>query len=312
MTIISDDPSWLPLIETNGILTYLTFACFAIVTYDWALTFGQEVELVWRQRCSSMTVLYLILRYAGFLYPFTDLLQGLPSVSIADNVGVSTVLAKSQEWSVVLFNAIVGVIMTKRLYAMYQGSRKMLIFLIAIVVAIMVNSVVITAIRSSYISGEELVLSGFHQCTLLGDKQSLEAEIGIFGSVWDILILCLAIWVVVKHFHEMRRPSEGWTVGDCFTILIKTHVHYFVGFAAASSFNLGLLSPALADSLTAEIIYTGFVQVVQVVQLFVLGPRLILSVRERNAELVANSDEETSMTAMTFPECVKESTESDV
>jgi len=71
------------------------------------------------------------------------------------------------------------------------------------------------------------------------------------------------------------------------------------------------MSPTLADSLTTEIIYTGFVQVFQVVQLFVLGPRLILSVREHNAKLVAN-DEGTAMTTMDFPECVKESTDSDV
>ncbi|KAG2351168.1 hypothetical protein BDR07DRAFT_1432987 [Suillus spraguei] len=38
---------------------YFEVAGFIVVTYDWALTFGQEVELVWRQRWSLMTVLYL-------------------------------------------------------------------------------------------------------------------------------------------------------------------------------------------------------------------------------------------------------------
>ncbi|KAG1883297.1 hypothetical protein F4604DRAFT_1737433 [Suillus subluteus] len=36
--------------------------------YDWALTFGQEVELIWRQRWSLMTFLYLIVRYVGMGY----------------------------------------------------------------------------------------------------------------------------------------------------------------------------------------------------------------------------------------------------
>ncbi|OAX33013.1 hypothetical protein K503DRAFT_560672 [Rhizopogon vinicolor AM-OR11-026] len=310
MTIVSDDPSWWPLIETNGIFTYFTFACLAAVIYDWALTFGQEVELVWRRRCSLMTVLYLILRYSGFLYPFTAMLSGLPSVSMADNVG--TILAKSQGWSTVSFNTIVGVVMIARLYAMYEGSRKMLIFLIVMVVATTINSVVTIAIGSSHISGEELVLSGLHQCILLGNKQILVAETWIFGSVWEVLILCLAIWIAVKHFRELRRPSEEWTIGDCFTILIKTHVHYFVGFTTAACLNLGLLSPTFENSLTAETIYTGFIQLAQVVQLFVLGPRLILSIREHNAKLVADSDEGTAMSTMAFPECVEESTGIDV
>ncbi|OAX32402.1 hypothetical protein K503DRAFT_870169 [Rhizopogon vinicolor AM-OR11-026] len=238
------------------------------------------------------------------------MLTGLPSVSMADNVG--TIIGKSQAWSTVSFNAIVGVIMIVRLHAMFQRSRKMLIFLIVIVMAVTINSVVITAIGISQISGEELVLSGLHQCILLGDNQILVAETWIVGSVLEVLMLCLSIWIAVKHFRELRRSSEGWTVGDCFTILIKTHVHYFIGIAVAACFNLGLLSPMLEDSLTVETIYNGFIQVVLVVQLFVLGPRLILSVREHNAKIVANSDEGTAMTTMAFPERVEGSTGSDV
>jgi hypothetical protein len=47
--------------------------------------------------------------------------------------------------------------------------------------------------------------------------------------------------------------------------------------------------------------------------MFVLGPRLILSVREYNAKLVANSDEGTAMTTIAFGERVlQESSGGDV
>ncbi|KAG1794817.1 uncharacterized protein HD556DRAFT_1442599 [Suillus plorans] len=49
----------------------IAVAAFVGVTYDWlfsALTFGQEVELVWRQHWSLMTVLYLSVCYLGILY----------------------------------------------------------------------------------------------------------------------------------------------------------------------------------------------------------------------------------------------------
>jgi Na+/pantothenate symporter len=49
----------------------------------------------------------------------------------------------------------------------------------------------------------------------------------IFVTVWEILALCLAIWIVVKHFHELQRSSTGLTAGDCFKVLIETHVFYF-------------------------------------------------------------------------------------
>jgi hypothetical protein len=38
-------------------------------------------------------------------------------------------------------------------------------------------------------------------------------------------------------------------------------------------------------------VYGGVLEIIQVVQMFVLGPRLILGVREYHAELVAHSDE---------------------
>jgi hypothetical protein len=52
--------------------------------------------------------------------------------------------------------------------------------------------------------------------------------------------------------------------------------------------------------------------VLLVVQMFVLGPRLILSVRECHAKLVADSDAETTMNLIVFQEHVHVSTSSTV
>jgi hypothetical protein len=59
-------------------------------------------------------------------------------------------------------------------------------------------------------------------------------------------------------------------------------------------------------------IYLGLAQIFMVVQLFVLGPRLILGVREHHAKLVANSDTATDMTSLAFQERVHVSTSSSV
>jgi hypothetical protein len=69
----------------------------------------------------------------------------------------------------------------------------------------------------------EYVFSGSYMCinSLLGDF------VWIFGLAWETLALCLAIWIAIRHFRELQRPSSGWAVGDCFTVLIETHVFYF-------------------------------------------------------------------------------------
>ncbi|KAG2354943.1 hypothetical protein BDR07DRAFT_1427787 [Suillus spraguei] len=54
MTVISNDPSWWPLIKFNLVFNYFAVASFTAVAYDW-LMFGKEFELVWVSRvpCQS-------------------------------------------------------------------------------------------------------------------------------------------------------------------------------------------------------------------------------------------------------------------
>jgi hypothetical protein len=59
-------------------------------------------------------------------------------------------------------------------------------------------------------------------------------------------------------------------------------------------------------------ILEGAFEIFLVVQMFVLGPRLILSVRENHAKIVANSDAETSMISIVFKERIHVPTSSTV
>jgi hypothetical protein len=59
-----------------------------------------------------------------------------------------------------------------------------------------------------------------------GDAYFLSNMTWILGAVWESLALFLAVWIAVKHFHELRRQGT-WAIGDCFRILVKTHVFYF-------------------------------------------------------------------------------------
>jgi len=58
--------------------------------------------------------------------------------------------------------------------------------------------------------------------------------------------------------------------------------------------------------------YFGILTIVEVVRVYVLGPRLILSVREYHATIVADSDPGNGMTTTVFWERVQVSTGSTV
>ncbi|KAG2739800.1 hypothetical protein P692DRAFT_201797483 [Suillus brevipes Sb2] len=138
--------------------------------------------------------------------------------------------------------------MIARLHAMYQRSRTMLIFLVIIFLAVNIACVVLTAIGLKYIVGEKLILSGIHMCgySYEADVQLLASMIWMLNTVWEVLALCLSVWIAVKHFRDLRRlgQSTGSTIGDCFRVLIQSHVLYFASFAGVSCFQLIIISPA--------------------------------------------------------------------
>jgi len=212
---------------------------------------------------------------------------------------------------------MLGVIMIARLYAMYQGSRIMLKFLVMIFLAINIGCGVLIAMALKYIVTEELILSGTYMCDYWyeGDAQLLTSMVWVLYNVWEVLALCLSVWIAVKHFHDLRRLglSTGSIIGDCFKVLIKSHVLYFASFVCASCIQFVNLSPKFENSYSMGArILGGVREIVFRVQLFVLGPRLILSVREYHAKLVAQSDAETSINSIVFQERVHIPTSSTV
>ncbi|KAG1900347.1 uncharacterized protein F5891DRAFT_312395 [Suillus fuscotomentosus] len=272
MAIVSDDPIWWPIVNSYRLGSYFVVAAFVAVIYDWALTFGQEVELIWRQRWSS--------------------------------------------WTVIVVFAMLWVIIIARLYAMYQGSRKILIFLIFTFLADNIFDAVVAIMSTMYTSGEELILLGTYQCQInyVEDTILLNSITWILATVWEVLALCLAVWIAVEHFRELRQHSAGGIIEDCFTVLMKTHLVYFASFVAVACFHLIIeFSPTfLTDiALDTQIIF-GFVQILTNVQMFVPGPRLIIGVREYHAKLVADADAATGMASIAFQERVHISTGSGV
>ncbi|KAG2032124.1 hypothetical protein BDR03DRAFT_61654 [Suillus americanus] len=314
MTLVSNDPSWWPIINANLIGSYFTVAASIGLIYDWALTFGQEVELIWRQRWSLMTFLYLSVRYAGIGYAVMYILFSVPTISATDEV--SLIMYDALNWLCDVVDMILGIIMIARLYAMYQRSRKVLIFLVVIFVATRIASVAMFAIKAMQTSGEEFVLSGNYLCFIIymGDSILMSSMGWILVTIWQVLALCLAVWIAVKHFRELRRYSTSSVIWDCFTVLMQTHVAYFASFLPVSCFHISLFSPMLSvDEYSLDTqIYLGVRRIFQVVELFVLGPRLILGVREYHAELVTKSDTATAMTSIAFQEHVHVSTSSSV
>ncbi|KIK41462.1 hypothetical protein CY34DRAFT_204027 [Suillus luteus UH-Slu-Lm8-n1] len=220
MIVVSGGPSLWPVINFYVVFSYFIVAGSTVVVYDWALGLGKEFELVWSQRWSFMTILYLSLRTAGVIYFVISLL-----FSVTD--AVSAFFAFTQMWLSFIINTTLDVIIIARLHAMYQQSGRMLMFLIAIFLAITIACGAITAtLERHHLSYEESVISGtYYQCVGInvGNDWLLFAATWILGSVFELLALSLAIWITVKRSRELRQ----WKIEDRFLALMKTQVLYF-------------------------------------------------------------------------------------
>ncbi|OAX32719.1 hypothetical protein K503DRAFT_587042 [Rhizopogon vinicolor AM-OR11-026] len=207
------------------------------------------------------------------------------------------IVTQVQIWVGVVLNFMLCVIMITRLHVMYKQSRKILIFLIVTSLTFTIAIGVITAIFSSRSSAEETITYGLHLCGDNGYDSLLLSVTWMLAAVWELLALCLAAWIALKHFRELQRRPTGLIAGDYLTVLIKSHLCYFAGFAVVTCFNISYaLSPKLSNSST----FSGFVQFAFFLQMFVLGPHLILRVRQHHAKLVANADEGFGMTTIAF------------
>ncbi|KAG2362586.1 hypothetical protein BDR07DRAFT_1020194 [Suillus spraguei] len=238
MTVVSNDPTWGPIIYLYRRYSQFVVAAFVAVLYDWALTFGQEVELIWRQRWSLMTVMYLSVRYLGILYAALGVLNSVPTISLTDTV--SFILYVVRTWMGFLAFSMLWVIIITRLHAMYQRSRKILISLAVTFLIVTVFDGAASVKIMIHTSAEELIISDTYQCSIdyLERLVLLDSIIWISCTVWEVLALCLAIWIAVKHFRELRQHSAGGIINDCFVVLIRSHVVYFASFVAVSCVQL--------------------------------------------------------------------------
>lgn len=124
----------------------------------------------------------------------------------------------------------------------------MLTFLIIIFLAVNISCGVLAAIGMKQIVGgkfhllywkveligqtkEEAILFGTYACTynIEGNAEFLSMIVWILTTAWEVLALCLALWIAVKQFRDLRQlgSSAESTIVDIFTVLVKSHILYF-------------------------------------------------------------------------------------
>ncbi|KAL4076400.1 hypothetical protein J3A83DRAFT_2200375 [Scleroderma citrinum] len=254
-------------------------AITVFLLYEYLLTLDQEIDHIWMRRWKPSTALYVFVRYFGTLYNVTATVIML--IPRSDNVvllnfNYAGVLSSCQflfgadAWAGSIIWWAVQVILQMRLYALYNCSKKLLVFMVTFFAA----EILISAADTF---AEHIIFTGLYTNeTDLCAGETIPA----YGHIWvpcltfDAILVVLAVWAGIKHSRQQSYSrSETFNRPRLVDVLIHGNVIYFlsplVTFVLLVQTNVSLEVQWLADTLLFRAPIT-----------ISAGCRLILSIRQ--------------------------------
>ncbi|KAH7907224.1 hypothetical protein BJ138DRAFT_1160626 [Hygrophoropsis aurantiaca] len=233
-----------------------------------------------------MTALYLIAHYFGLLYVIADAALCMYTNWTYSGY-VNMVLALN--WAENIFIVTMQAILVIRVYALFNQSKKVLIFLATFYVIQATATFVVTGfidnkrvLDESYASVRPAIGS-VEQLTIVNVNSSASpllitlSEDGIIVSiVFDIILLCFALWAFVKHALKAKTLDGGWSINALVRALMAHHLLYFICNLSwlALSIATAYISQLNAFGLLLYSIFSVFSALV-----VVAGPRMVISLR---------------------------------
>ncbi|KAH7907906.1 hypothetical protein BJ138DRAFT_424158 [Hygrophoropsis aurantiaca] len=266
-------------LQTMQTSLYLAAAGGALVAYDQILTFPQEVDHIWNQRWSFITVLYLIARYSGSL-SMIGLAAWYMCVNWTYSVNLNMYLTVT--WAQNIFLLAMQAILVFRVYALFNGSKKVLIFLATLCVLQAAAGFVMTGLLFNNRMIHEYVTSLspamgsvglFPGVNTSAKYLLLFQDSAIPPVVFDTVLLLFALQAFVRHALEAKTLGGGWSINVLIKTLVADHVLYFV---CNLTWLLLTLATNYASSDYVQLMYVSNVSSTLAV---VAGPRMVISLR---------------------------------
>ncbi|KAH7907647.1 hypothetical protein BJ138DRAFT_1159642 [Hygrophoropsis aurantiaca] len=277
------DSALIQRLQMEQTAAYLAAAGAALVAYDQVLTFSQEVNLVWNRQWSFMTALYIIARYIGSLFVI-----GYAAMYICISWTYSDVnMLLTANWAGNIFFLTMQVMLVIRVYALFNRSKKVLIFLATSYVLQATATFVIMGLVANKRMFDEYYASIGPAIGRVGQSvninysavpflNTLNQDITILSIVFDTILLFFALWAFVVHTLEAKTLDGGWSINVLVRILMADHLLYFVCYliwlsislATAYGTEVNFFDALLSDMLN---IFNALV--------VVAGPHMVINLR---------------------------------
>ncbi|KIJ64936.1 hypothetical protein HYDPIDRAFT_28282 [Hydnomerulius pinastri MD-312] len=251
---------------------YVSVGIVAAVSYDYILTFLQEVEYIWLRPWTLMSMMFLVIRYFGLT----------AAMSYID----TSFINESVNWANLFFKAVADLVMILRIHAMYNRSRLVLGILLAVYISAIIFPAVSLGIYFNPNTHLSVEVINVVLCTIvLNVPSQLTIYLYVPELVLSSLLCIFALVRFVTHALEMRRALGKWQSNRYMKLLVQESILYyivglyfnimdlvwFVTLAQTSGFPGNLILVPMALSLIGP---------------YVLAPRLVISVREFHSRVV--------------------------
>ncbi|KAA1473592.1 hypothetical protein DENSPDRAFT_282104 [Dentipellis sp. KUC8613] len=269
MDASTENAKMLAMLSDLQISRYNALAAATIIIFDHVNTLGEEVELIWKERPSWGSVLFILNRYYGL---FAAIFNTYTSLSNGLSISVRHFWIKWQSWTAVFTTtAITQLVLILRIRAMYSNDRSMTIVMCIAFVFSLTSCTVIMNEAIREISVTVMSVSGRTFCRPSSAPATLPAYF-IPVIVFETFLFGLA---VVKWVRDVGfRLSSRAFAPALLHILVLDSVVYFIVMTAAYAMNalLWIVKPEVPE------LPIGFV----IALACVMGDRLILNIRARH------------------------------
>jgi len=191
----------------SEIAMYIKVGMLTLLSYDYFLSFAQEVAYIWSSEWTFVKVLYFISRYS----PFIDTI-----LLVEGRLNPHTTIAacnRTMAFTTIFADAGIGtsdLILVVRTYVVYERSRKVLVALVMswIFVAVLNIAAVVdwtntpSELPSSIIPGTPLCL-----------QHDITSHIGLINYVslvgFETMVVALTLWQVIRK--QYYKFGFAWT-----------------------------------------------------------------------------------------------------
>ncbi|KAG2057553.1 hypothetical protein BDR06DRAFT_183867 [Suillus hirtellus] len=268
----------------------VSVAAIALISYEYLLLFGKEIEYVWKRPWSFMSCLYLVVRYFGlFLAIVCACWGGL--LYMPESVSYDLIVLI--EWGFSVYFCFAEIILIWRLYAISNQSKLVLQVLVGLfvpIVALSIGTDIFLYSRRDVFSVKEVITPDATYCTLsfhIGPMLAIYTSIPIM--CFDILLVILAVVTLVKHFMEQR--SIKMRPNTYMVMIVRYHIFYFALCLTNQILLVILWANIPMPAMSLAELFNGTAP-------FILAPRLIISIWDTHA------NDECVHVSTTFADCV--------